>query len=167
MVEDKALKEEVDSKLSKDERMDSSSAQLSVVDRNRVSCGNPSGAYVTSELWNFAEGRKATLQEGVTYLLKLWTRNPVEDLVEITKERVDLLRTRNQIMVCTCRQEAVVRTSWTSRNLRRRFYACPSFRGDDVAGIKRRHRDPSSDGIRDLVMASGRGRLNEDLKSST
>nr|GEU90434.1 uncharacterized protein [Tanacetum cinerariifolium] len=33
---------------------------------------NPSGAYVTSELWNFAEGRKATLQEGVTYLLKLW-----------------------------------------------------------------------------------------------
>lgn len=33
---------------------------------------NPSGAYVTSELWNFTEGRKATLQEGVTYLLKLW-----------------------------------------------------------------------------------------------
>lgn len=33
---------------------------------------NPSGAYVTSELWNFTKGRKATLQEGVTYLLKMW-----------------------------------------------------------------------------------------------
>ncbi|GJW68525.1 hypothetical protein Tco_0122949 [Tanacetum coccineum] len=39
--------------------------------------------------------------------------------------------------------------------------------GDGVAGIKRRHRDPSSDGVRDLVTASGRGRLNEDLESST
>ncbi|GJS46097.1 hypothetical protein Tco_0596218 [Tanacetum coccineum] len=40
-------------------------------------------------------------------------------------------------------------------------------RGDGVAGIKRRRRDPSSDGVRDLVTASGRGRLNEDLESST
>ncbi|GJR74087.1 hypothetical protein Tco_0086452 [Tanacetum coccineum] len=40
-------------------------------------------------------------------------------------------------------------------------------RGDGVAGIKRRRRDPSSHGIRDLAMASGRGRLNEDLASST
>ncbi|GJZ85677.1 zinc finger, CCHC-type containing protein [Tanacetum coccineum] len=39
-----------------------------------------------------------------------------------------------------------------------------SERGDGVAGIKRRRRDPSSDG-RYLVMASGRGRLNEDLES--
>ncbi|GKC29595.1 hypothetical protein Tco_1036889 [Tanacetum coccineum] len=39
--------------------------------------------------------------------------------------------------------------------------------GDGVAGIKRRRLDPSSDGVRDLVMASGRGRLNEDLESST
>ncbi|GKC96967.1 hypothetical protein Tco_1162409 [Tanacetum coccineum] len=39
-------------------------------------------------------------------------------------------------------------------------------REDGVAGIKRRRRDPSSDGIRDLAMASGRGRLNEDLASS-
>ncbi|GJZ48292.1 uncharacterized mitochondrial protein-like protein [Tanacetum coccineum] len=38
-----------------------------------------------------------------------------------------------------------------------------SERGDGVAGIKRRRRDPSSDGVRDLVTASGRGRLNEDL----
>ncbi|GJU97112.1 hypothetical protein Tco_1326383 [Tanacetum coccineum] len=37
-------------------------------------------------------------------------------------------------------------------------------RKDGVAGIKRRRRDPSSDGIRDLVTASGRGRLNEDLE---
>ncbi|GKD10174.1 hypothetical protein Tco_1189859 [Tanacetum coccineum] len=30
-------------------------------------------------------------------------------------------------------------------------------RGDGVAGIKRRRRDLSSDGVRDLAMASGRG----------
>ncbi|GJX36958.1 hypothetical protein Tco_0250261 [Tanacetum coccineum] len=35
-----------------------------------------------------------------------------------------------------------------------------------VETIKRCHRDPSSDGVRDLVMASGRDRLNEDLESS-
>ncbi|GKE20637.1 hypothetical protein Tco_1432149 [Tanacetum coccineum] len=35
-------------------------------------------------------------------------------------------------------------------------------RGDGVTGIKRRCRDPSSDGIRDLVTASRRSRLNED-----
>ncbi|GJS96221.1 hypothetical protein Tco_0803189 [Tanacetum coccineum] len=40
-------------------------------------------------------------------------------------------------------------------------------RGDGVIGIKRRRRDPSSDGARDLVTALGRGRLNEDLESST
>ncbi|GJW78959.1 hypothetical protein Tco_0140641 [Tanacetum coccineum] len=39
--------------------------------------------------------------------------------------------------------------------------------GDGVAGIKRRHRDPSSDDVRDLVTASGCSRHNEDLKSST
>ncbi|GJX10367.1 hypothetical protein Tco_0200226 [Tanacetum coccineum] len=32
-----------------------------------------------------------------------------------------------------------------------------SERGDGVTGIKRRRRDPSSDGVRDLVTASGRG----------
>ncbi|GJV21250.1 hypothetical protein Tco_1370270 [Tanacetum coccineum] len=40
-------------------------------------------------------------------------------------------------------------------------------RGDGVAGIKRRRRDPSSDGVRDSVTASGCSRLNEDLESST
>nr|GEV83434.1 hypothetical protein [Tanacetum cinerariifolium] len=40
-------------------------------------------------------------------------------------------------------------------------------RGDDVAGIKRHHRDLSSDSVRDLAMASGRDRLKEDLESST
>ncbi|GJY99233.1 hypothetical protein Tco_0516663 [Tanacetum coccineum] len=39
--------------------------------------------------------------------------------------------------------------------------------GDSVAGIKRRHRDLSSDGVRDLVTASGRGRHKEDQESST
>ncbi|GJT41891.1 hypothetical protein Tco_0941756 [Tanacetum coccineum] len=40
-------------------------------------------------------------------------------------------------------------------------------RGDGVAGITRRSRDPSGDGVRDFVTASGRSRLNEDLESST
>ncbi|GJR89040.1 hypothetical protein Tco_0213051 [Tanacetum coccineum] len=40
-------------------------------------------------------------------------------------------------------------------------------RGDGVAGIKRRRRDLSSDDVRDLATASGRGRLKEDLESST
>ncbi|GKD53832.1 hypothetical protein Tco_1287219 [Tanacetum coccineum] len=39
-------------------------------------------------------------------------------------------------------------------------------RGDDVAIIKRRRQDLHRDGIRDPVMASGRGRLKEDLESS-
>nr|GEU93320.1 uncharacterized protein [Tanacetum cinerariifolium] len=33
---------------------------------------NPSGGYVTTELWKFAEGKKATLKDGVSYLLKMW-----------------------------------------------------------------------------------------------
>ncbi|GKB87915.1 hypothetical protein Tco_0960187 [Tanacetum coccineum] len=40
-------------------------------------------------------------------------------------------------------------------------------RRDGIVGIKRRRRDPSSDDVRELVTASGRGRLNEDLESST
>ncbi|GKF86037.1 hypothetical protein Tco_0253864 [Tanacetum coccineum] len=40
-------------------------------------------------------------------------------------------------------------------------------RGDGVASIKRRRPDPSSDGVRDLMMASEHSRLNEDLESST
>ncbi|GJT15160.1 hypothetical protein Tco_0873866 [Tanacetum coccineum] len=39
--------------------------------------------------------------------------------------------------------------------------------GDGVTGIMRRRRDLSSDGVRDLATASGRGRLKEDLESST
>ncbi|CAL0301447.1 unnamed protein product [Lupinus luteus] len=31
---------------------------------------NPSGRYVTSQLWNYEQGRLATLQEGVQVLLK-------------------------------------------------------------------------------------------------
>ncbi|GKA15091.1 hypothetical protein Tco_0694838 [Tanacetum coccineum] len=40
-------------------------------------------------------------------------------------------------------------------------------RGDDVAGITRRRRDPSGDDVRDFVTTSGRSRLNENLESST
>ncbi|GJV57752.1 hypothetical protein Tco_1458757, partial [Tanacetum coccineum] len=40
-------------------------------------------------------------------------------------------------------------------------------RGDGITCIKRRRRDLTSDGIRDLATASGRGRLKEDLESST
>ncbi|KAG2297855.1 hypothetical protein Bca52824_034327 [Brassica carinata] len=33
---------------------------------------NGSGRYIVPELWNFKEGRKATLKEGVVYLMNLW-----------------------------------------------------------------------------------------------
>ncbi|GKB83940.1 hypothetical protein Tco_0950835 [Tanacetum coccineum] len=36
-------------------------------------------------------------------------------------------------------------------------------RGDSVTGIKRRRRDPSSDGVRDLVMASGRRTIDQSV----
>nr|GEW15684.1 hypothetical protein [Tanacetum cinerariifolium] len=41
-----------------------------------------------------------------------------------------------------------------------------SEHGDGVADIKRCRRDQSNDGVIDLVMASGHGRLKEDLESS-
>ncbi|GJS85559.1 putative reverse transcriptase domain-containing protein [Tanacetum coccineum] len=40
-------------------------------------------------------------------------------------------------------------------------------RGDGVAGIKRCRRNLSGDGVKKMTMASGHGRLKEDLKSST
>lgn len=33
---------------------------------------NPSGRYTIPELWSFADERKATLKEGVEYLVKKW-----------------------------------------------------------------------------------------------
>ena len=35
---------------------------------------NPSGVYVISELWNYEEGRKASLKEVVSYILKHWEK---------------------------------------------------------------------------------------------
>nr|GEX38425.1 homeodomain-like protein [Tanacetum cinerariifolium] len=42
-----------------------------------------------------------------------------------------------------------------------------TVRGDGVVGIKRRRRDLYGDGVRNLVTASGRSRLKEDLESFT
>ncbi|GKE51847.1 hypothetical protein Tco_1487003 [Tanacetum coccineum] len=39
-------------------------------------------------------------------------------------------------------------------------------RGDGVAGIKRRRRDLSRDGVRDLATTLGRGQLKEDLETA-
>ncbi|XP_022864118.1 protein INVOLVED IN DE NOVO 2-like [Olea europaea var. sylvestris] len=33
---------------------------------------NPSGRYIVSELWNYNQGRKADLQEGIVQIMKLW-----------------------------------------------------------------------------------------------
>lgn len=36
---------------------------------------NPSGRFPVPELWNFKEKRKATVAEGVSYLMNLWKPN--------------------------------------------------------------------------------------------
>ena len=35
---------------------------------------NPSGGYLLSELWNYDEGRTASLKEVVSYILKHWEK---------------------------------------------------------------------------------------------
>lgn len=35
---------------------------------------NPSGRYIIRELWNYKEDRRATLQDGVAFLMRYWKR---------------------------------------------------------------------------------------------
>ncbi|XP_011027214.1 PREDICTED: protein INVOLVED IN DE NOVO 2 [Populus euphratica] len=65
--------DEEDEKLSRlrDEMGDEAymSVRTSLIQVNEY---NPSGRYIISELWNYKEGKKATLGEGVSFLLSRW-----------------------------------------------------------------------------------------------
>ncbi|XP_015956518.1 protein INVOLVED IN DE NOVO 2 [Arachis duranensis] len=37
-----------------------------------INAYNPSGRYIISEIWNYAKGRRATLEEGVEFLIQNW-----------------------------------------------------------------------------------------------
>ncbi|GKE95671.1 hypothetical protein Tco_1580526 [Tanacetum coccineum] len=57
-------------------------------------------------------------------------------------------------------------TQYCMENLEQSFVEYASSRTDKARGTKRRRRDLSSNGVRNLAMTSGRGRLKEDLESS-
>lgn len=48
---------------------------------------NPSGRYPMLELWNFMEGRKASLAEGVSYIISHWKPRKRRSIDQCSQEQ--------------------------------------------------------------------------------